>query len=398
MSSIKKLVVLSLSVSQLHGFIQPPAFASRINHHRSFSTLQDVPAESETISISEDKEEINSISAPIKFTGPYPSIGLRFPELATQNQLSQNKTGISLDFVIDTAANANTINVQVATELGLEVVGEALPGVGTSGAISGGDTFMLGDAQLEGTSLDSFTFMQNLTASALPVASPTGAGLLSLAFLYCFEGGVEFHWGSQSIQDGMVKDSPCVTFHGEKDAELDEILSKMIRIPIDPIPVTQLPSVMLNINGIKVAALLDTGSPITVLNSQAAEQAGIETIEVPSEVEKSNNPFAAVAKRFKTAQATAQAAANGDLVMIAGPNGQPTSLLKSTSTAKIFLSGDSDDSVSFGDNNVYVGDIPGLAALNGIGVDSPPAALLGMDVLRQRPKMLLRARDHEVFF
>lgn len=367
-----------LSAHPLQGFVvTPPAFAAK-----HIGVLQDHVAMTEAPPVSNQEEEFTSITVPIKFAGPYPSIGLRFPDLATQNQKAQNISGISLDFVIDTAANTNTINAQVASELNLDVVGQALPGVGTSGALSGGDTFMLGDAQLEGT--DPFDFMQNLTASALAVASPSGAGLLSLAFLHCFEGGVEFNWSS---------DSPSVTFHGQTNAEMEQTLSEMTRVPIDPVPVTQLPSIMLTINGVQVQALLDTGSPITVLNSQAAQAAGIETIQLPS-LEESNNPLAAMANRFKAASATAKAASNGDLLMIAGANGQPTNLLKSTSAVETSVG----ESVSFGECNVYVGDIPGLAALNGIGVDSPPTAILGMDVLRKRSKMLLRARDQEVYF
>jgi hypothetical protein len=77
-------------------------------------------------------------------------------------------------------------------------------------------------------------------------------------------------------------------------------------------------------------------------------------------------------------------------------NAQPPTLLKSTSAAKILLSGGCQD-VAYGESNIYVGDIPGLAALNGIDVDSPPSAVFGMDVLRKRPKMLMRARDQEVY-
>jgi hypothetical protein len=382
-----------LPVNQLHAFVHPPAFASRIHRPVSATSVQDAVPETETV----ESEEVTSIQVPMKFSGPYPTIGLRFPDLATKHQKSQNLTGVSLDFILDTAANTNTINAQVANELELEVIGEALPGVGSAGAISGGNTFMLGDSELEGTGKEPFIFMQNLTASALPIASPACAGLLSQAFFYCFEGGVELNWGSQLLEDGMIPNPASITFHGEKDADLENILSELTRVPIVPMPVTQLPTVILKINGVEVRALLDTGSPITFLNSRAAQQAGIETVTVASGPEKSNNPLAAVANRFKAAQATAKAAANGDLLTIAGTNGQPTTLLKSTSAAKILLSGDSQD-VSFGESNIYVGDIPGLAALNGIGVDSPPSAVLGMDVLRKRPKMLLRARDQEVYF
>lgn len=351
--------------------------------------------------VQQQEDEATAVRAPVKFIGPYPCIGLRFPDMATESQRSRNVTGISLDFVLDTAANTNTINAQVAKELQLEVVGSALPGVSSSGAISGGNTFLLGDSQLEGLGEDPFTFMQDLTASALPIASPASAGLLSLAFFNCFEGGVQFDWGSQeeeALEDGMVQNPPSVTFFGEKDAPLaKDALVDMTRVKIDPIPVTQLPSVMIKINGIEMPALLDTGSPITVMNSQAAQRAGIETVTLAEPSAKSQNPFAAVANRFKAAKVAADAAAKGDVLMIAGSNGQPINLLKSTSATDFLVVGETED-VSFGKGNVYVGEIPGLAALNGVGVDSPPAVVLGMDVLRRRPKMLLRARDNEVYF
>ena len=96
-----------------------------------------------TISSSSDLQQLqqqqpNAVRAPLKYVGPYPCLALRFPHLATSSQRGRNVTGISLDFVMDTAANTNTLNGQVAQELQLEVVGEALPGVGAAGSIAGG--------------------------------------------------------------------------------------------------------------------------------------------------------------------------------------------------------------------------------------------------------------------
>mmetsp|Transcript_32667 Transcript_32667/g.79219 ORF Transcript_32667/g.79219 Transcript_32667/m.79219 type:complete len:402 (-) Transcript_32667:145-1350(-) len=401
MTSFISLLAM-LSATQLDAFTPLTLQTKRL--HTNPLHAQAIEQEIEQEIKIEDLKEPESIQVPLKFAGPYPTFGLHFPNLSTKNQKAQNKTGISLDFLLDTGANTNTINAQVATELELEVVGEALPGLSSGGAMQGGETFMLGDSQLEGIEMneemgEDDIFMQNLTASALPIASPASAGLLSLPFFYCFEGGVDFSWGSPALKDGMPEPA-SVTFYGDEETAMEKALPGMTRVPIDPIPVTQLPSVMLNINGMKVPALLDTGSPITVLNSQAAKQAGIETLQLPpeGEEEKSNNPFAGFANRFKNAQAVAKAAANGDVLTIAGSDGRPTNLLKSTSTVDLSMSGDDDDDVSFGSGHIYVGDIPGLAALNGIGVDSPPAAVLGMDVLRMRPKMFLRARNQEVFF
>eukprot|EP00521_Asterionellopsis_glacialis_P011342 CAMPEP_0195300264 /NCGR_PEP_ID=MMETSP0707-20130614/27069_1 /TAXON_ID=33640 /ORGANISM="Asterionellopsis glacialis, Strain CCMP134" /LENGTH=394 /DNA_ID=CAMNT_0040362909 /DNA_START=150 /DNA_END=1330 /DNA_ORIENTATION=- len=331
----------------------------------------------------EGEESFPVVRAPLRFIGPYPTMGLRFPELATASQRERNVTGISLDFVLDTGANTNTINAQVAKELNLEIVGEALPGLGAGGEIDGGNTYFLGDCQLDGIPKqekdvddfkidEPFTFMTELTASALPVASPAAAGLLSLPFLNCFPGGVQFDWG------GSSGNPPSITFYGdETHLELDG----MTRVPIESLPVTMLPSVTLHINGIEIPALFDTGSPITVLNAQAAQAADIETVEGPTindDAQKSKNPFAKMAANFQAAQATAQAAARGDILAIAGANGQPVQLLKTTSKVSVGVS----KQVDIGESHVYVGDLPGLAALDGLGGDSPPAAVLGMDVLR----------------
>merc|ERR1719355_161662 len=116
--------------------------------------------------------------------------------------------------------------------------------------------------------------------------------------------------------------------------------------------------------------------------------------------------------KFKEAQATAEAASKGDILMIGGIDGKPTNLYRSTgdTTPSISLVGSSgvdvpllgsndndDNDIGIGSGKVYVGDIPGLAALNGIGVDSPPAVVLGLDVLRQRPKMVFRPRENALY-
>jgi hypothetical protein len=326
-----------------------------------------------------------AIRAPLKFIGPYPTLALRFPHLATDSQRVRNITGVSLDFVLDTAANTNTIQQQVALELDLPVVGQALPGVGAAGAILGGETYMLGDSQLDGLGeAGNFTFMTELTASALPVASPAAAGLLSLAFLYTFD-GVGFDWTASDEKPSSV------TFYQRVP---DSALARMSRVAIQPIPMTQLPTVTLRVNGCDMPALLDTGSPITVFNAQAAEQAGIQTVAY--DAGSSKNPLANMANRFQQAQAVAR----GDVLQVLGEKG-PITLLKSSLPVSVSLpSTTPGNSVEFAQRSVYVGELPGLAALQGIvGMDaSSPAVVLGMDVLRQRPEMLLRARQNEVWF
>lgn len=198
MNSFLFLSCAILSATQLKAFT--PLTQQIKRHHTSPMYAHEV----KQVIQQENLKEPESIKVPLKFVGPYPTIGLRFPGLSTKNQKAQKKTGISLDFVLDTAANTNTINAQVATELGLEVVWEALPGLSSAGAMQGGQTFMLGDSQLEGIEMneemgEDGIFMKNLTASALPIASPASAGLLSLPFFTALKGascfpGVPQRW------------------------------------------------------------------------------------------------------------------------------------------------------------------------------------------------------------
>jgi len=399
--SISPVAFLYLSTSLALAFVQPQFGISHRRPPVSLRVLKDPEQEILTTHDESTYEHRTAIRAPLKYLGLYIGLGLTFPDLATASQRAKNVSGVALDFVLDTAANTNTINGQVAQELNLDVVGEALPGVGSSGTITGGHTYNLGDTQLEGVRFDEqdepFIFMQNLTAAALPVANPASAGLLSYAFLYCFQGGVEFNWGSpNSMTDGMMSEHPSITFFAEKDAEANQAIENLSKVKIDPIPVTNLPSILLDINGVEIPALLDTGSPVTVMNSQAAKKAGIDTIALPAPSKESRNPFTAVSNRFKDAQAMAKAASEGNVLTIAGPQG-PVHLLQSLETTEISAKG-ADKDISFGESHIYVGDIPGLAALNGIGVDAPPAIVLGLDVLRRRPKMVLRAQDNEVYF
>lgn len=349
------------------------------------------------------------VRSPLRFLGPYPTMPLRFPGLATASQKSRNVTGISLDFVLDTAANTNTINAQVASELQLEKVGEAPGGVGAAGGLMGGDTFLLGDAELDiqresvdkDEVDDNFIFMQGLTASSLPVASPAAAGLLSLSFFYCFEGGVEFVWGDQTTL-------PSITFYGS-DAHL--IVNGMARVPFESLPVSMLPSVKISINGVDMPALFDTGSPITVLNAKAAEAAGINTaIELtePTDDKDSGwNPFSKIKATIEQAQEVAAATSRGDVLTIVGSDGSPVRLVKSKDPQTLHLRAQTFDAparqkddnqyVTVGQNHCYVGDLPGLAALGGLGDAAPPAAVLGMDFLRLRPRVVFRAQQKEVY-
>lgn len=311
------------------------------------------------------------LTAPLTFIGPYPAIALRFPKLSTAAQRERGVKGVTLDFVVDTGANTNTINAQVAAELGLARVGEQAGGVGAGGAIGGGTTFLLGDCELDLP--ERVPFMGGLTASALPVATPAGAGLLGLPFLFSLPGGVEFRWGG---------DAPGLSLFGDSLGS-EDLTDGLCEVEARQLPESGLVACTLTVNGAAIPALLDTGSPITVLNDAAARAAGI-SVAPPADA-SSAGPFA----ELKAAAARARAAAKGDVLTIGGAGG-PVSLTKVPEPVQIAL-GDAD----IGLGRPYVGELPGLAALGGLGADAGPAAVLGADVLRQRARLVLR--DSRVF-
>jgi hypothetical protein len=175
-----------------------------------------------------------------------------------------------------------------------------------------------------------------------------------------------------------------------------------------------LPSVTLCINNVEIPALFDTGSPITVLNARAAEAAGISTsisLDTEEQPKQSWNPFLKITDNIKSASEIAQATARGEVLTIAGMDGKPVRLLKSQSPVKILARAAKVPSsssqkgevcqsqyVTLAESLLFVGDLPGLAALGGLGGDSaPPAAVLGMDVIKLRPRVLFRAQQKEIY-
>merc|ERR1711966_535740 len=85
--------------------------------------------------------------------------------------------------------------------------------------------------------------------------------------------------------------------------------------------------------------------------------ANIKTVEKTKPLEKkSSNPFASMAQNFKAAQEAAQAAARGDILAIAGANGQAIQLLKSTSPVdvQVAVQDDESSSTSMGERHLYV--------------------------------------------
>lgn len=358
------------------------------------------PVEEESPTV-DDQDGPMALRSPLRWLGPYCAIALSLPDCSSPAQKARmlsgdaSATGVTLDFVLDTGANTNTINAQVAgptSQGGLELsqVGSVPAGVGAGGSLAGGATYMLGRCELADVpKAERVVFMSGLTASALPVAAPGGAGLLGTAFLNSFAGGVEFEWGATPPAPGALGATPApeapvaaaarpaVTFYGDA-VGTDALRADLCAVPVTPLAST-LPSVRLRVNGVEIPALLDTGSPVTVLNAAAAAAAGVRYDATLSDdgVAGGSNPFA----RFGAALKAGRAASNGDVLVVGGVSG-PVRLVRAEEGTPLSLGG-----AEFGDCRPYVGELPGLAALDGLGAAAGPAAVLGTDVLRLRPRM-----------
>lgn len=345
-----------------------------------------------------------SLSTPLAFVGNYPCVVLPYPKM-----ISPAGRPLAFLFAVDTGAQVNTINEDLARSLELTEV-------------SPNSRYV----QLRDFCFALQYLKSDFAALPVPVASPVGVGLLGQPFLNAFQGGVEFQWSSE------IDGAPTVTLHGNKTGIEDGIRSSNLinRVPVRSLPGTRLPFVNIQVNGVPMPALLDTGSPITILNIPAASLAELETerefteadaaMEMPwwmrdSDFRSLLRPIRAPArailsflgrkpkydseaqmKRDRVAEEKAAAAARGDVLTIGGLQGSESELRRSTTAAKILV-GD----VAFPEAKVYVGNLATWfqANLGGMSMKYPFygfGAVLGMDVLRSRPGMLYR--QDEVFF
>jgi len=340
-------------------------------------------------------------TAALAYTGSYPCVKLVFPKLVTPEGAV-----VSLKLAVDTGARVNTISTRVARLLNLKMAR------GIEGSPVELGEFLLGSQQnqmqLEGQQLF------RTTATALPVASPVidCVGLLGLSFLNAFPGGVEFNWGNEA--NGSA---PSITLHGDKAGIEDGIESHNLvkRVPIEVLTGTGLPSVTIKVNGVAMQALLDTGSPITLINIPAASLAGVEPInpfnetdvdfkknwwsrfsQLPSWWNRQTRQRSTEQENARKAEIVELAAARGDVLKIAGLQGGVSEIRRSTETTSIMI-GDAE----FPAAKVYVGNLASWYASNLPGLEPKYpyygfGAVLGLDVLRSRPGMLYRA--DEVFF
>jgi hypothetical protein len=272
----------------------------QVVHQQRWHATSKHQAENDSLSAGEVEDDVNAaavvvgVVAPMKYIGPYPCLALRFPSLQK-----------SLDFVVDTGANVNGVNTQIVKDLNLPVVlkavdppnnangegsGVTMKAAGAGGSLSAaGDIVLLGDCCLEGLPLDQkdMIFFSNLTAAAIssrPVLHGIVDGLLGdNMFLDAFPAGVEFDW------HGTDGDPPTFIFYAGHD--LPDVARPGLStppIPIERLPQSDLCSVSIQINdpnsngttttNTNLTAILDTGSPVTILHPSAAKKAGIDTV------------------------------------------------------------------------------------------------------------------------
>jgi hypothetical protein len=113
------------------------------------------------------------------------------------------------------------------------------------------------------------------------------------------------------------------------------------------------------------------------------------------------NPFARLTSSIRSAQEVARATARGDVLTIAGTGGRPVRLVRTKSPVDVGIGGAGSGGTArcslSSSARVYVGDLPGLAALGGLGGSAPPAAVLGMDLISTRSRVVFRARQNEIY-
>jgi predicted aspartyl protease len=299
----------------------------------------------------DDEVQLIGVVAPLTYSGPYACLGLDFHHL---NQ--------SIDFILDTGANINAIQRDIAQSFDLETVlsKESLSiesSAGVGGPFQAGDIVLLGDCHLARMPKEqsNVVFMTNLTAAALDIglASAVGRGLLGTSFFECFPAGVEFDWY------GTDGDPPTVIFYYGR--HLPDCAKKdAFCVPLDCDSFFGIPVINIGINGVYVSAIVDTGSCISIVSPETARSVGLERLKVNAEVMGIDKEMVTLVK-----------AANATVTI---------------------------GNASFADvNTMFIGELPGMSLAGGVGT-RVPQALLGLDVLKRMYRLILRLSENELWF
>lgn len=352
----------------------------------------------------DEASEPEAVRCPLRYTGSgdyiYPSIALGFPKLATAPMRLNNRTGVTLDFVLDTGSSINVVNGIVAAQLGLNETGYAKPGIFASGATLGAKYYFLGDCTMGDLPPEErFTFITGITAAVLPIPNPGAAGIIGKGVMDMFT-GVAFEWGDLpaaehafeaiggqgTVLKSLTQEPAYITWFSRRGPRLAQMLEGMQGVPIKQAPRSGLPVIELEVNGIKIKALLDTGSPVTIFNEEAAEKCGIDTIAAHEQ----ESGFGRVKKLLDVVRGNSKMNTGPlpDILYIPSPGG-PAPFYRSTEKVTLSLGGR-----PFGDGSrVYVGNVPGMDALMALEKDHAPLVVLGLDVLRLSPRMVLTAGE-----
>ena len=320
----------------------------------------------------DDGQRVLAVVAPLKYTGQsnYPTLNLLFPDL-DQVMEDGSVQGVSLDFVMDTGANINTVEGMVVDSYSLPVAVSAQE-LGAAGAAGMGGSFPACDiytlgkvCKLGGMPPGSdFDFMYGLTAARMPDSLPyrVANGLLGLTFFLSFPAGVELDWY------GTDGDPPtCIFYYG--DTTPPDALKNMVEVPLERLPV-QIMSLIIEVNGVPVKAILDTGSTNTILTPEAAYRCGIDFYS--DNMAPDDLPL-----RQQVVGATAM-----------GIDGNVFNLARSVNDVGVTAGG-----ASLGATPIFVGNLPGLDILNQFGMECPPEAILGLDFLQRAYRIIVKIGD-----
>ncbi|KAG7342991.1 aspartyl protease [Nitzschia inconspicua] len=341
----------------------------------------------------EEPTSIIGVVAPLHHIGPYTCLRLQFPEWKDDSEEREGEESPSFDFMIDTGANVNSIDARLVEKYRLAEFSmpqlpashsdidesvlspSALIGATTSMTDSGKETpskagtmHWLGTCQLAGLPPPNVNFLRNLVAASLPFASPVGVGILGLPFLWAFPAGVELDW------HGTDGDPPTIIFfYGNEPPH--EVGEKMVRVPIRVL-MGGLMTLDITVNNVKMRALLDTGSPLTVLNKQACNLLGSEKEDQQSDANLG--------------------------VKIVGVDGSQSQLHRLKEAVSIHvLSYDPSSAVALGEGHVWSGPLAGIELIRQLDdemAEDEPAAVLGLDFLQNAYRMVIRAPKNEVWF
>jgi hypothetical protein len=198
-----------------------------------------------------DEQQSMGIVAPLTYIRGCPIVSLDF--------------GLNtLDFVLSTGSNVNTINPEIVQALQCfetEAPFTEVPVVACGmGAYFDGDSIMLGDASLS-SNMATIAPMRLKDIFAVGLAlEPAGHGQLGVPFFFRFA-AVEFAW------HGLADYLPTLALY-KQDIPLDSDPA-LTRIPIERLP-AQIALIESTINGRSHQAILATCSPVTILSPAAA--------------------------------------------------------------------------------------------------------------------------------